>query len=56
MCKNIYYIENDIGRTPEDEAFLALARKAEKVFPVDGALMEPTIPIHVINNQGLEYN
>ena len=38
------YIYNDIGRTPGVEAFLAAFLKAAKVFPVDGALIAPTIP------------
>ena len=33
-----------LERTPDDVAFLALALKASKVFPVAGALIEPTIP------------
>ena len=36
-------------RTPDDVAFLALALKASKVFPVAGALMEPTIPEFSLN-------
>jgi hypothetical protein len=39
-----YILKNEIGRTPEDVDFSAAVLKASKVFPVDGALMEPTIP------------
>ena len=42
----IYYIR----RTPGFVEFLAAALKASKVlFPVVGALMEPTIPGHIVN-------
>ena len=45
-CEYINIHMYDIGRTPEVVVFLALFRKAENVFPVAGALMEPTIPDH----------
>lgn len=56
MRTNIY-TKNEIGRTPDDVAFLALALNAAKVlFPVVGALMEPTIPGHVVNIQIKEWD
>lgn len=48
MWINIYL--NDIGRTPEGADFLAAAWKAAKVLvPLVGALIEPTIPVHIVN-------